>query len=160
MTTNDDSTTFCEQCRGPCAGPDTHDGVMPILLSEPDHAVARLLGAGMTYTEAGQHLGMSEATVYRRMQSENLRRAVDIERSVHVDRIASRLTEAGSDAVAALVEVATDVEAPPNARIRAADSILTQLARLRTWHQDRPRVPDRQHEAKIALLFPDSLDPF
>lgn len=117
-----------------------------------DSALARLLARGLTYSEAGARLGMSESTVLRRMRSPKLRREVDAERGVLVDQTVAAISEGASDAVAVLRSVCTDTDAPIGLRIRAASELLTQLARWRGYEQTRQSHPRTAAESTSDLL--------
>ena len=116
-----------------------------------DEALARLLATGMTYVAAGEALGLSEATVWRRMQAPKFRKRVDAERGLHVDTIVVRLGIAANDAVRLLHTVCTDAAAPLPVRVRAATEILGQLARWQD-HERKRTLPPRsmaEHDADL-----------
>jgi hypothetical protein len=95
----------------------------------PEHGLARLLARGFTYDHAGEVLGLSKSTIYRRMQDPGRRRAVDAARAIGVEVVLARITAAAERAATFLAEVVEDENRPDALRVRAASDLLSHLIR-------------------------------
>lgn len=100
-------------------------------LEPADAELVRLLACGMSYSEAGETVGMSKATVYRRMRDPAVREAVDRERSAVVDSAVRSLLDLADRAVGVHARVMDDETAPLGARLRAAMSVLDRTGHSR-----------------------------
>lgn len=96
-----------------------------------DTVFVAALAAGATQAEAAAAAGISERTVRRRLEHQDLARRVVEERSRLVSNTAARLTGLAGTAVDALGELlAADV--PPAVRLRAS---LGVLEAARVWRE-------------------------
>jgi hypothetical protein len=91
--------------------------------------LATLLGAGLTYAEAGEKVGLSEQTVYRRMKDPAFRALVESERSSHTETIVERLTVLSRRALDRLERVLTSDQETTSNQVRAAGLVLAELGR-------------------------------
>lgn len=89
------------------------------------------LAAGATQAEAAAAAGISERTVRRRLEHQDLARRVAEERSRLVTHTAARLTGLAGTAVDALGELLAD-DVPPAVRLRAS---LGVLEAARVWRE-------------------------
>jgi hypothetical protein len=125
---------------------DAHDGI-----DGEARELARLLARGLTYTEAGEVLGMSKHSVFRRMRDPKMREAVDRARSVGVDGLLVRSVAEAEKSLAYLASVRDDDQQPTANRIRAAGLI---LARLRQGQpQEESMRPDEARRQLVQRLL-------
>lgn len=113
-----------------------------------ERELARLLARGLTYTEAGEALGMSKHSVFRRMRDPKMREAVDRARSVGVDGLLVRSVAEAEKSLAYLASVRDDEEQPTPTRIRAAGLILTR----QRLGQPEPEEAMRPEDAREILV--------
>lgn len=122
---------------------DAHDGI-----DGEARELARLLARGLSYTEAGEVLGLSKHSVFRRMRDPKMREAVDRARSVGVDGLLVRSVAEAEKSLAYLASVRDDEEQPTPTRIRAAGLILTR----QRLGQAEPEEAMRPDEARRLLV--------
>jgi hypothetical protein len=103
--------------------------------SEQDRQLAKLLAAGLDYTPAGEQVGLSKASVYRRMKDADFRALVDSEREDRTESLVELLASAASASVKLLRDVVTDPEETTANQVRAAGIVLAELARRVTPQQ-------------------------
>jgi DNA-binding Lrp family transcriptional regulator len=104
-----------------------------------DLKIVTALLSSTTVRAAAEAVGVSESTVYRRLRDPGFRRLLKEQRLRVYGHALSRLQMATEEAVGTLVEVMQDKEAPEQARIKAAVSIL-ELADKGT----QPEMVDRK----------------
>jgi hypothetical protein len=142
MTTSDDAVRL--------------DDVDSTSLDAQDHGLARLLARGFTYDDAGEVLGLSKSTVYRRMQDPAMRRAVDAARAIGVEVVLARITAAAELAATFLAEVVEDENRPDALRVRAASDLLSHLIRWeslpRSTCESKKQLDDALAELESMLL--------
>jgi hypothetical protein len=95
-----------------------------------DDRLLQLLACGATVAAAAAQAGVSEATVYRRLNEPAFRRRLQALRSDMVQRTAGTLTAASAEAVRTLVELLKPAVAP-NTRLGAAKAVLESGVKLR-----------------------------
>lgn len=117
-----------------------------------ERELARLLARGLTYTEAGEALGMSKHSVFRRMRDPKMREAVDRARSVGVDGLLVRSVAEAEKSLAYLASVRDDEEQPTTTRIRAAGLILTRQ-RLGQPETEEAMRPDEARRVLVQKLL-------
>lgn len=122
---------------------DAHDGV-----DGQERELARLLARGLSYAEAGEVLGLSKHSVFRRMRDPKMREAVDRARSIGVDGLLVRSVAEAEKSLAYLASVRDDEEQPTPTRIRAASLILTR----QRLGQAEPEEAMRPDEARRVLV--------
>jgi hypothetical protein len=89
------------------------------------------LAAGRSRRDAAESAGVSERTVYRRLEDPGFRARVHAERDELIRSAVGRLCDASVDAVETLRGVASDSAAPTNSRVAAARAILEFALKLR-----------------------------
>ena len=89
-----------------------------------------LLAKGATVAQAAQHAGVSERTVYRRLQQPEFQARIDAVQDDMVQRAAAVLTAAAQEGIHSLVAL-QDPSTPPAVRRGAARDILEMGLRLR-----------------------------
>jgi hypothetical protein len=95
-----------------------------------DEILLVALACGATIEAAAAKAGVSEATVYRRLQHEAFNRRLRKTRSDMVQRWSGMLTAAAGEAVKTLVSLQKETT-PPSARLGAARAILELGMKLR-----------------------------
>ena len=103
---------------------------------------AKLIGAlveGMTIEMAAEKSGLSEATVYRRLQDAGFRREVSRQRRQYVEVIVSRMVRSATLASVELEKIIRDEEASTSDRLKAIRTALDFGGR---W-MDRGDLGDR-----------------
>lgn len=98
--------------------------------SRADVALLAALTGGATVEEAATAAAVSVSTVTRRLRDAGFVAQLDGYRASCLRAAADRLAVAATDAVAVLVDVATDTDTPPGARVTAASRVLDHAARL------------------------------
>jgi hypothetical protein len=86
---------------------------------------------------------VSETTAHRRLSDKDFCESLQVAKYQVYSHALSRLQTAACEAVSVLVEVAGDTEAPPAARIKAAESILA--------HADNTLCPPLSSDAGRRL---------
>ena len=114
---------------------------MPKLSLSQDIEIAEMLALGRTPTEIGKALGVSRATVYRRMDSPEFVQQVRAMRSKVVEAVLGGLTHAAIRAVAVLNEAMGVGALSPEA--------------FRAW---RVRLPAAQTALSSRLSLADEVD--
>lgn len=96
-----------------------------IVLEPEDREIARLSARGLTYTQVGEILGLSESTVYRRIRDRPwIRDAVHDERQDLVQNVLDQMSAGASQSVALLIEIVSDATQPVSVRTRAAETVI------------------------------------
>jgi transposase-like protein len=96
-------------------------------LHERHRLCAELLAAGQTTQEIAAQLGCDEATVWRWRQRPDFCALVDASRARFVQTLRDELRRGSRQAIAALVEIASDPDAAPAARVSASTAILDRV---------------------------------
>ena len=102
--------------------------------------VAALAG-GATIAEAAERGGVSQRTVYRRLEDADFRAAVQQARAELVTQAVARLAEAGGEAVATLRALLGE-GTPPAVRLGAARAVLELGTRLRESEELERRLSE------------------
>jgi hypothetical protein len=89
-----------------------------------DLALLTALLSNATIRKAGAEAGLSEATVYRRLQDATFRKQLKEMRLRTYSNALSRLQVSTGTAVEVLQEIMQDREQPPSVRVKAALSVL------------------------------------
>lgn len=116
----------------------------------PDPLIPALL-SNSSVRAAANAAGVSEATVWRRLSEEKFCSALQAAKYQVYSHALSRLQSAAGDAADVLIEIASNPEAPPAARIKAAESILS--------HADATMLPPLSSEAGRRLARGDTSQP-
>ena len=95
-----------------------------------DHKLLLALACGATVENAARQCGVSESTVYRRLDTADFRRQLQALRADMVQRAAAILTAAAVEAVKTLV-VLQGATTPPAVRLGAARAVLELGTKLR-----------------------------
>lgn len=95
-----------------------------VVLSREQAATLDALLEARSKTEAAARLGISRATLYRRLRDPDLKEAYRMARSEALADATARLELGAEVAVAALLSIVTDTTAPAYARITAAGKVL------------------------------------
>jgi hypothetical protein len=95
-----------------------------------DHKLLLALACGATVENAARQCGVSESTVYRRLDDPDFRRQLQALRADMVQRAAALLTAAAVEAVKTLV-VLQGAATPPAVRLGAARAVLEIGTKLR-----------------------------
>ena len=104
------------------------------------------LAAGMSRGAAAAQAGVSERTVYRRLDDAFFRARVRAQRDDLIRTAIGRLCDAGVDAAETLRSIAVDPGAPSASRVAAARAILELGAKLR-----EQELADRVSALEAAL---------
>jgi transposase len=104
-----------------------------------DHQLLMALACGATVEAAARQTGLSESTVYRRLQSPEFKRELNQLRSEMVQRAAAMLTAASMESVKTLLELQKSPN-PGATRLGAARSILEIGIKLRSMAELEVRV--------------------
>jgi hypothetical protein len=88
-----------------------------------DQRLLLVLACGATVESAARQAGVSESTVYRRLDDHGFRRQLQALRADMVQRAAGTLTAAANEAVRALVELLKGTSTP-STRLGAARAVL------------------------------------
>ncbi len=82
-----------------------------------------------SYTEAARQIGVRREAIYRWLKDEQFKEELHVARREMVKDSFLRIQRSANDAIATLVEVCRDKEAPPSARVSAAGTILNYVVR-------------------------------
>ena len=93
-----------------------------------DPEIIARLAAGATVKEAAAAAGVSDRTVFRRLQDPSFRREVSAVRRLYIGETVGRLVDAGSDAAATLKELLN--ARSENVKHSAARTILEMSQRM------------------------------
>jgi AcrR family transcriptional regulator len=107
-----------------------------------DQALLVALACGATVEAAARNAGVSQATVYRRLQDPEFQKRVQQVRSDMVQRTAGMLTAASMEAVKTLLEL-QKTPVPAAVRLGAARSVIELGTKLRET---------AEFEARLAIL--------
>lgn len=123
----------------------------PARLTKADQHLVRLLARGYTYGEAGEVLGLSKATIYRRMQDPALRAERDRWRAVDVDTLLVRSMSEAEKSLTFLAEVRDDDNATLSLRVKCATELVANVVRWK-GQDELPRRSMTPQEAKDLLV--------
>ena len=115
-----------------------------------DEALMLALACGATVEVAAQKTGVSQRTVYRRLEDPDFRHALSRYRSDMVHRSSGMLTAAAMEAVKTLLGL-MERTTPPGVRLGAARSVLEMGMQLRAAHD----VEERLRTVEQRLLADD-----
>jgi AcrR family transcriptional regulator len=104
-----------------------------------DQALLTALACGATVEAAARNAGVSQATVYRRLQDRDFQQRVQQVRSDMVQRTAGMLTAAAMEAVKTLLEL-QKAPAPAAVRLGAARSVIELGTKLRETAEFEERL--------------------
>ncbi len=119
--------------------------------SPADDPLILALLSNATVRSAAEEAGVSETTAYRRLSDKAFCESLQAAKYQAYSHALSRLQAAAGEAASVLVEVAGDIEAPPAARIKAAESILS--------HADATLSPPLSSDAGRRLATGDTSEP-
>jgi hypothetical protein len=97
------------------------------------------LACGATVEAAASKAGVSQATVYRRLQDPEFQKGLQKFRGDMVQRTAAMLTAACGEAVKSLLALLKDT-VPPAVRLGAARAVIDLAAKMRESADLEPRV--------------------
>lgn len=106
-----------------------------------DTALVAALAGGATVEAAAKLAGVSERTVYRRLENAGFRRQVAEARAAMIERATAKLAEASTEAAATL-RALLDASSPPAVRLGAARAILELGTRLREAEELEKRIAE------------------
>ncbi len=109
--------------------------------SKGDVALIAALLRGLSNAEASQEAGVSERTLYRRMQDPGFRRQLTNARSAVVAQTVNTLSAASDEAVKELQKLVTKAKSE-HVRLGAARSVLEFSARLRESEELEQRLSE------------------
>ena len=104
-----------------------------------DSALIAALAGGATVHDAATRAGVSEHTVYRRLEAPEFSRGVTEARAELVTRAVAMLAEAGTEAVGTL-RALLDEGTPPAVRLGAARAVLELGTKLRESEELEERL--------------------
>lgn len=107
--------------------------------SNRDSLVIAALAGGATVAAAAQQAGVSERTVWRRLQDEPFRRALDEAQRQGVQTAVAGLGRASTRAVRTLVALMSTKQRP-TVRLAAARAVLEMGTRLREQNELEARI--------------------
>lgn len=110
-----------------------------------DEQIVAALLSSQNNRKAAQALGMTERSLYRRLQSEELQRKLRDAQNTLVDDAVSEMKQNLSAATAVIVSVMNNNEFSPQVRINAADMICRNYLKL-SEHIEILRRLDRLEE--------------
>jgi hypothetical protein len=113
-----------------------------------DQVLLQALACGATVENAARKAGVSERTVYRRLECPAFCEQLRQFRTDMVQRTAGLLTGAGMGSVKTLVDLQQDVAVPATVRRRSARDILEMGVKLRESADLEQRLADL--EARLA----------
>lgn len=96
-----------------------------------------------TIKAAAESIGVNKRTILNWLELPHFVEALRTAQSQAIDATVRRLAEASSEAVTTLRDAMGDDDTPPAVRVRAADVVLSQLARLTEL---------RDLEARVSML--------
>jgi len=115
--------------------------------SRVDRAILALL-EHTTVEKAAAAIGISDVTLWRWMQKEEFQARLRLARRQAYAQCISRLQQASSAAVGALLRVMTDQGAPAASRVRAAETVLDHAARGIELEDIEVRLSDLERDAE------------
>lgn len=118
-----------------------------------DSVLIPSLARGVSVAEAAELAGLSERTVYRRLEEDGFRREVANHRRALIDAGVGALAEAVREAVETLQELQRDAESE-TVRARAATAILAHLPALREHGELADRLDEL--EARLEAVTDDA----
>jgi hypothetical protein len=98
---------------------------------QADQVLLVALACGATIEAASQKAGLSQATVYRRLQDPEFRKRIQQAQSDMVKRASGALTAAGMEAIKTLLSLLQSSSTPAAARLGAARAVLELGNKLR-----------------------------
>ena len=105
-----------------------------------DAELAAELARGRSYRDAGAAVGLSAATVARRMARPSFAAAVRDARDRFMAEALASAVSSASAAVAVLRDIAENTRVPPGVRVRAAIGLLQTAIKLREQYDLTERV--------------------
>lgn len=111
-----------------------------------DAPLAAALAAGLSHEQAGVAVGLSRATVTRRLRNPDLRTRVEELRGDHGRRLADRLGRLSDRACDALERNLTGA-APPAQQVQSARAVLDGALR----HREATEIEQRLRDLEAAL---------
>jgi hypothetical protein len=108
------------------------------------------LACGATVENAARKAGVSERTVYRRLEDPAFRAQLDRLRAEMVERTAGMLTGAGMSSVKTLLDLQQDVAVAPGVRRRAARDVLELGLRFRELAEMELRLVELENRVAAA----------
>jgi hypothetical protein len=113
-----------------------------------DHKILMALACGATAESAARQAGVSESTVYRRLDDADFRRRLQKIRADMVQRTAAALTAAGAEAVRGLLELLRGARAEA-VRLGAIRSVLEIGMKVREFAELEERLATLEQQAEM-----------
>ena len=117
-----------------------------------DAALVQAIAAGMTSRQAGEQVGVRQATVERRRADSAFMAEVERVRREHLDRLVALLTTAALSAALVLTNLARDPQVADNTRLRAAISVIEMMVKV----VDVAKVDQRLSDLETRMLALDA----
>ena len=114
-----------------------------------DHKLLMALACGATVENAARQIGISESTVYRRLEDPAFKRSLQNVKADMVRRTAGALTAAGAEAVRTLLELMKTANPPPT-RLGASRSILEIGMKAREFAELEERLATLEQQAETS----------
>jgi len=116
-----------------------------------EEAIAALL-SHRNVEEAARAIGIDSKTLLRWMKTQEFDAAYREARRCAFGQSIARLQQAATAAVATLMKVMVDGNAPASSRVRAADCVLTHAAKAIELEDLEVRVTDLERSAEVSKL--------
>jgi hypothetical protein len=113
-----------------------------------DQLLLMALACGATGEAAARSAGLSQATVYRRIQDNGFCKKLERTKADMVQRTAGMLTASGMESVKTLMELQKPV-APPAVRLGAARSVLELGMKVREREDLEKRLAALEQQAEM-----------
>lgn len=117
-------------------------------LTPKERKVIAALLTGGNVARAAQIAKVSERTIRRMMTRAEFRAALDEQTEKAIEAAARMLADASGAAVLTLREISTSRSATDGARVRASDSILSHMLRVRELHEIERRLSELEARTK------------
>ena len=95
--------------------------------TERQRLAAEILATGLSTQDTASQVGVERASVYRWQNLPGFGALVEAARVKYVDQLRNELRRGARAAIGALVEIASDPEAAPAARVSASTAILDRV---------------------------------
>jgi DNA-binding Lrp family transcriptional regulator len=117
-----------------------------------DHKILMALACGASAENAARQVGVSESTVFRRLDEPDFRRRLQKLRADMVQRTAGALTAAGAEAVRGLLELLRGAKAEA-VRLGAMRSVLEIGMKVREFAELEERLATLEQQAETHKSY-------
>lgn len=95
-----------------------------------DERIISALIQSRTIKQASELAGISESTIYRRLQDLDFRNRLNASRTVLIDYATTRLQSELAGAIDVIIEIMKAPDNPPQVRLNAGDSIIRNCLKI------------------------------